>query len=155
MCIAVFSQYLLVCVGHLRNAKIEKQSLIAYTSICNVPCPSLLAELLLWAALAHCAFGLWQQTYFRPLFKGDGIDSLGAAGSSFSKVEGYDDILDLHGNPVGKRITQANGIALLLMFLLLGFWLIIGRWGRGWGIQALDRHPQVLVAGLALLYTHS
>lgn len=79
---------------------------------------------MLWAALAHCAFGLWQQTFFIPLFAGSANVNL--SDRSWMAISDVQDLVT-NGSHAAKRIVQDNGLALLALFILLGFWLVAGR----------------------------
>ncbi|KAG2433251.1 hypothetical protein HXX76_008319 [Chlamydomonas incerta] len=70
----------------------------------------------------HCAFGLWMHTYFKAEL--NSMDLVGAATSAV----GNSGINDLTDSGVGARITQPNGLALLIWFIALVAWLLFGRW---------------------------
>ncbi|GIL52923.1 hypothetical protein Vafri_8662 [Volvox africanus] len=67
--------------------------------------------------MCHCAFGLWMHTYFRAELSSKGIIAAARQGIS-----------SLSHSSLSRRITQPNGLPLLIWFLVLGAWLIFGRW---------------------------
>ncbi|PNH10237.1 hypothetical protein TSOC_003037 [Tetrabaena socialis] len=91
----------------------------------------LVMGLLPWLAVAHCAFGLWMHTYFKVVSpEGSDVGQINAAVRStnarLSATSG--DLSALQRSSVWQRITQANGLALLLLFAVLMLWLLIGRY---------------------------
>ncbi|KAG2430235.1 hypothetical protein HXX76_010333 [Chlamydomonas incerta] len=99
----------------------------------------LVMGLLPWMAVAHCAFGLWMHTYFRVVPPADATGALVGGGdvASFSaavratnaRLSGANgDLNALQSSGTWQRITQPNGLALLLLFVLLSLWLLIGRY---------------------------
>ncbi|GLI59906.1 hypothetical protein VaNZ11_001948, partial [Volvox africanus] len=67
--------------------------------------------------MGHCAFGLWMHTYFKAELSS--TDIMAAARQGISS---------LSHSSLSRRITQPNGLPLLIWFLVLGAWLIFGRW---------------------------
>lgn len=113
--------------------------------LCAVPIPiDVRAELLPYAALVHCAFGIWQHTYFKvegSTIIGDQLSSLsntitnsltGSNGTSTTPYSGDSFVVDavmttaesLHSTAFVSRITQPNGIPLLVCLVLLVAWVL-------------------------------
>ena len=94
------------------------------------------ADLLPWALIAHCAFGLWMHTYFK-VESTDIISQSLQAGASGLQSSVQAVVTQVQDSQIWKRITQPNGVALLLLFVALTFWMLIGRWGVGGGGQSV------------------
>ncbi|KAG2447732.1 hypothetical protein HYH02_007192 [Chlamydomonas schloesseri] len=98
----------------------------------------LVMGLLPWMAVAHCAFGLWMHTYFRVVAPADATGALvggdmaslsAAVRATNARLSGANgDLNALQSSGTWQRITQPNGLALLLLFVLLSLWLLIGRY---------------------------
>eukprot|EP00198_Chlamydomonas_reinhardtii_P006097 XP_001695433.1 predicted protein [Chlamydomonas reinhardtii] len=99
----------------------------------------LVMGLLPWMAVAHCAFGLWMHTYFQVVAPADATGALVGGGDVASlsaavratnaRLSGANgDLNALQSSGTWQRITQPNGLALLLLFVLLSLWLLIGRY---------------------------
>ncbi|KAG2492376.1 hypothetical protein HYH03_009324 [Edaphochlamys debaryana] len=94
----------------------------------------LVMGLLPWMLVAHCAFGLWMHTYFKVVAPdgGPGGDLSGVqaalvrTNARIASASG--DLSSLQGSSAWQRITQPNGLALLLLFVLLSAWLLVGRY---------------------------
>lgn len=85
-----------------------------------------LAGLLPWLAVAHCAFGLWMHTHFKVLTASQANALSGALRSTNSMLS---DLALVPWSSTWERITQPNGLALLLLFVALSVWLLFGRCG--------------------------
>ncbi|KAG2490975.1 hypothetical protein HYH03_010649 [Edaphochlamys debaryana] len=84
----------------------------------------------------HCAFGLWMHTYFKC-----SLDSMGSASSIANNV------VDLKQT---SRITQPNGLPLLIWFVVMVFWLLFGRWIIWGTVKLLGRGCARLVRVLKI-----
>eukprot|EP00198_Chlamydomonas_reinhardtii_P009036 XP_001698373.1 predicted protein [Chlamydomonas reinhardtii] len=94
----------------------------------------------------HCAFGLWQHTYFKAEL--NTMDLVGAASSAVGNAG----INDLTHSGVGARITQPNGLALLIWFIALAAWLLLGRWVI-WGTLKLLGNGCVRLANCLRIFS--
>ena len=80
------------------------------------------------AAVAHCALGLWMHTYFRPILSDIQIsNAVASTNAKLSELNGSES--GLQRSRVWLRITQPNGVPLLLVLVALLLWLAIGRCG--------------------------
>ncbi|EFJ47418.1 hypothetical protein VOLCADRAFT_105141 [Volvox carteri f. nagariensis] len=84
--------------------------------------PRVIVYLLPILLMAHCAFGLWMHTFFKAELSS--MDITAAANARLVNSG----ISSLTHNALGRRITQPNGLALLIWFLVLGAWMVAGRW---------------------------
>ncbi len=75
--------------------------------------------------MAHCAFGLWMHTHFKVLTASQANALSGALRSTNSMLS---DLALVPRSSTWERITQPNGLALLLLFVALSVWLLFGRW---------------------------
>ncbi|GFR43532.1 hypothetical protein Agub_g4628 [Astrephomene gubernaculifera] len=108
----------------------------ALTGLCggapryNTGLMKLVMALLPWLAVAHCAFGLWMHTHFSVVTTDD-VSQLGAAAvraTSARLSSASADLSALQSSELWRRITQPNGLALLLLVVALPLWLILGRY---------------------------
>ncbi|MEW5314470.1 MAG: hypothetical protein WDW38_005967 [Sanguina aurantia] len=83
----------------------------------NGELPTLVIGLLPWAAIGHCAFGLWMHTHFRP------TASVGPPLDSFLVVAAA-----LPDSGLWGRVTQPNGLAMLWLLAALLLWMLVLRW---------------------------
>ncbi|GLC33556.1 hypothetical protein PLESTM_000084200 [Pleodorina starrii] len=90
----------------------------------NKQLPRAIIYLLPVLLLVHCAFGLWMHTYFKAELSSMDLDLVAAASQGLDRPG----ISSLSNNSLARRITQPNGLALLIWFLVLGTWLLFGRW---------------------------
>ncbi|KXZ54617.1 hypothetical protein GPECTOR_4g682 [Gonium pectorale] len=103
--------------------------------------PRFLLVLLPPLLLLHSCFGLWMHTYFPAAMAS--MDLVAAASSGLDKPA----IGNLSRNKWSARITQPNGLALLIYSILLAVWLLFGRWII-WGALKLLGRSCVRLAAL-------
>lgn len=106
-----------------------------------------------WLAAAHCAFGLWMHTYFRVALPSDSsarggieeVSQLSAAVTSSRLSTSAVNLSVLQHSSVWRRITQPNGLPLLLLLCGLVLWLLLGRCGGGGvcGVRGQEGLPRL------------
>ncbi|GLC71210.1 hypothetical protein PLESTF_001090500 [Pleodorina starrii] len=111
----------------------------AITKLCcsapryNTGLTQLVMDLLPWLVAAHCAFGVWMHTYFRVVVPNEGgkgleeVSALSVAVNNARLASSSADLAVLQHSSVWQRITQPNGLPLLLLLLGLVVALLIGR----------------------------
>ncbi|MEW5297145.1 MAG: hypothetical protein WDW36_000372 [Sanguina aurantia] len=91
----------------------------------NGELPTLVIGLLPWAAIGHCAFGLWMHTHFRPTASvGPPLDRLMVVAAA------------LPDSGLWGRVTQPNGLAMLWLLAALLLWMLVLS-----GTEPLVHHP--------------
>eukprot|EP00775_Hariotina_reticulata_P011394 gene11394-11542_t len=78
--------------------------------------PYMLLGVLPWAAASHCAFGLWMHTHFFTGSTGNKLASI--AGSRLTEGSASAALEYVKQTYVWQRITQANGLPLLILLLV-------------------------------------
>ncbi|GIM10369.1 hypothetical protein Vretimale_14115 [Volvox reticuliferus] len=98
----------------------------------NTGLMKLVMALLPWMAVAHCAFGLWMHTYFRVVVpeNGNGIEGVSHLTTAVNSaaLTSSSNLSVLQRSSVWHRITQPNGLSLLLVMVGLVLWLVLGRY---------------------------
>ncbi|GIL83282.1 hypothetical protein Vretifemale_12125, partial [Volvox reticuliferus] len=115
LCYLIVAVYVLVAIWWDRlNLLAWRQPAQRYQTDLPIAIMYLLPVLL----MGHCAFGLWMHTYFKAELSSM-EDIMAAARQGISS---------LSHTSLSRRITQPNGLPLLIWFLVYGTWLIFGRW---------------------------
>lgn len=82
-----------------------------------------------WAALAHCCFGLWMHTYFRTETQQLLTAWIpGLAGNSTLPADSRSDLGALTASALWARVSQTNGLPLLILVVTGVVVLILMRW---------------------------
>lgn len=77
-----------------------------------------------WALLLHCCFGLWMYTYF-PLEDNDSLSAaVLAGGSTLVSYLSSGTMKDVSRDNIAVRITQANGLPMLFVTILVAAYLV-------------------------------
>ncbi|GIL83284.1 hypothetical protein Vretifemale_12126 [Volvox reticuliferus] len=119
LCYLIVAVYVLVAIWWDRlNLLAWRQPAQRYQTDLPIAIMYLLPVLL----MGHCAFGLWMHTYFKAELSS--MDIMAAANAGLVNPG----ISSLSHTSLSRRITQPNGLPLLIWFLALGAWLIFGRW---------------------------
>ncbi|GIL52929.1 hypothetical protein Vafri_8662 [Volvox africanus] len=119
LCYLIAAVYVLVAIWWDRlNLLAWRQPAQRYHTNLPIAIMYLLPVLL----MGHCAFGLWMHTYFKAELSS--MDIMAAANAGMVNPG----ISSLSHSSLSRRITQPNGLPLLIWFLVLGAWLIFGRW---------------------------
>lgn len=128
--------YLVAWLGLLNQDYTDRHTL---TKRCQTPnrystrLVYLLFDMLEWAALAHCAFGVWMHTHY-PTSQADYINSGFGAAQSSSQNTGVTNIIAmLQESTIVSRISQQNGLPLLSLFFIIVFWMLVVKFLL-WGI---------------------